>query len=36
MDKYIEFLRTKVQVAPETGFTVDPTQLNPARHRRNT
>lgn len=30
MNQYLEFLRGKIQVAPETGFEVDPTQVNPA------
>ena len=30
MDKYLEFLRGKVQIAPETGFDVDPNEVNAA------
>ena len=30
MEEYLEFLRGKIRVAPETGFEVDPAQVNPA------
>lgn len=30
MSQYLEFLRSKIQVAPETGFEADPGQVNPA------
>lgn len=30
MSKYLEFLRSKIQVAPETGFEVSPEEVNPA------
>ena len=30
MNQYLEFLRGKIQVAPETGFEVNPEDVNPA------
>ena len=30
MEGYLKFLRGKIRVAPETGFKVDPEQVNPA------
>ena len=29
MDKYLEFLRSKIEVAPVSGFDVDPAKLHP-------
>ena len=29
MDKYLEFLRSKIEVAPVSGFDVDPGRLHP-------
>ena len=28
MDKYLEFLRSKIEVAPVSGFDVDPDRLH--------
>lgn len=30
MDAYIKFLRSKIDIAPETGFAVQPEEINPA------
>ena len=30
MDAYIKFLRSKIDIAPETGFEVQPEEINPA------